>query len=80
MNPYAGHSDQQIIKGHLMLIENNLLNRDEAANYLNQKTNTLAVWACNKRYDLPYIKIGRRVLYKKSDLDAFIAANRVGGC
>ncbi|MEO6118600.1 MAG: helix-turn-helix domain-containing protein [Methylotenera sp.] len=56
-----------------------LLNRSEAAAYLGIKTETLAVWACNKRYKLAYIKIGSRVLYRQSDLDSFIASNLVGG-
>lgn len=56
-----------------------LKNRSHAAEYLGVKTETLAVWACNKRYSLPYIKIGRRAMYRQSDLDAFIASNIVGG-
>ncbi len=54
-----------------------LLTRDEAANYLGIKAQTLAVWASAKRYSLNYVKIGRRVLYRQTDLDAFIAANTV---
>jgi excisionase family DNA binding protein len=57
----------------------NLINRCQAAAYLGIKEDTLAVWACNKRYSLPYIKIGRRVMYRQSDLDAFIESNLVGG-
>lgn len=33
---------------------------------------TLAVWACVKRYELPYVKIGRLVKYRRSVLDDFI--------
>lgn len=58
---------------------NHLLNRCEAADYLRIKKETLAVWACNKRHELKYVKIGRRVLYRKLDLDAFIESNLVGG-
>ena len=32
---------------------------------------TLAVWRCIKRYDLPFLKIGRSVRYKKSALRKF---------
>lgn len=60
-------------------LNNHLLNRCEAADYLRIKKETLAVWACNKRHPLPYIKVGRRVLYRQSDLDAFIESNVVGG-
>jgi excisionase family DNA binding protein len=49
-----------------------LLTRKEAADFLGTAENTLAVWACNKRYNLPMIKIGKLVRYKKSDLIAFV--------
>lgn len=49
-----------------------LLSRKEAAAYLGVKEQTLAVWLCTKRYNLPIVKIGRLVKYKKADLDAFI--------
>lgn len=52
-----------------------LLSRKEAAAYLGVAEQTLAIWKCTKRYDLPYVKIGKLVKYKKSDLDAFIARN-----
>lgn len=44
----------------------------EAAAYLNLAENTLAVWRCTRRYDIPYIKVGRLVRYRKSALDAFL--------
>ena len=49
-----------------------LLSRKEAANFLGVTEHTLAVWACNKRYSLPYVKIGRLVKYRYSDLIKFI--------
>lgn len=59
------------------LTQSDLLTRKQAAEYLGLKSSTLAVWACNKRYDLPMIKIGRLVKYKLDDLDKFIAHNTV---
>lgn len=56
----------------------NLLNRKQTAASLSIKEQTLAVWASTKRYDLPYIKVGRRAMYAPADIDAFIARNRVG--
>jgi excisionase family DNA binding protein len=56
-----------------------LRSRREAANYLGVAPQTLAVWACTKRYHLPLIKIGRHVKYRQSDLDAFIERNTYGG-
>ena len=32
---------------------------------------TLAVWRSTKKYNLPYVKIGRYVRYRKSDLRKF---------
>lgn len=49
-----------------------LLTRDEAAKYLGISPRTLAVWACVKRYQLPYVKMGRLVKYRRSVLDNFI--------
>lgn len=49
-----------------------LLDRKSAARYLRVSPGTLAVWACTKRYDLKFLKIGRAVRYRQSDLDAFI--------
>lgn len=56
-----------------------LIDRKEAANYLGIKPQTIAAWACHGRYPLPYVKIGRRAMYRQSDLDAFIERNVVGG-
>ncbi|MDX2073589.1 MAG: helix-turn-helix domain-containing protein [Alphaproteobacteria bacterium] len=52
-----------------------LLNRKEAAEYLGIKEHTLSVWASEHRYDLPYVKVGRLVKYRLSDLAAFVARN-----
>lgn len=54
-------------------------NRVEAAEYLGVKPHTLDVWACTKRYDLKYIKVGRLVKYKKEHLDEFLSSRLVGG-
>jgi len=56
----------------------NLLTREQAAHYLGVTPRTLAVWACNKRYNLPFVKVGRLVKYRKADLDAFIARRTIG--
>jgi hypothetical protein len=46
-----------------------LLTRQEAAAYIGVQPNTLATWACTQRYDLPYVKVGRNVRYRKQDLE-----------
>jgi excisionase family DNA binding protein len=48
------------------------LSNQEAASYLGVKPETLDVWRSSGRYSLPFVKIGRRVFYRKSDLDSFI--------
>ncbi len=49
-----------------------LLTRREAAEYLGVLEQTLAVWACTKRYNLPVVKVGSLCKYRRSDLERFI--------
>ena len=55
-----------------------LLDRPAAAAYLGVQPHTLSVWACTKRYNLPYVKVGRCVRYRLQDLDTFIQCNAHG--
>lgn len=57
------------------MYENQLLSRREAAAFLGLNEGTLAVWATTQRYDLPYVKVGRSVRYRMSDLEGFIERN-----
>ena len=50
-----------------------LLNVDEAADFLGITAHTLDVWRCTKRHLIPYLKIGRLVKYRKSDLENWLA-------
>ncbi|NJL71925.1 MAG: helix-turn-helix domain-containing protein [Candidatus Competibacteraceae bacterium] len=52
-----------------------LLSRKEAASYLGVAEQTLAIWKCTRRYNLPCVKVGRLVKYRRADLDKFIADN-----
>lgn len=45
---------------------------DEAADYIGVEPHSLEVWRSTKRYDIPYVKIGSKVFYRRSDLDVFI--------
>ena len=49
----------------------------EAAEYLGVSANSLETWRCTNRYALKYVKVGGRVKYRQSDLDAFLAARTV---
>lgn len=52
--------------------DNGLFTEKQATKYLDLKPGTLGVWRCTKRHDLPYIKIGRNVRYRVSDLDDWL--------
>lgn len=54
-----------------------LLTRREAAQYVGSTEGTLATWACTKAVQIPYLKIGRSVRYRRSDLDAWLATRVV---
>ncbi len=57
---------------------NRLYTRAETAAMLRLKEQTLASWVCNGTAGLPYLKISRRVLYRGSDINAFLAASMRG--
>ena len=44
----------------------------QAADYLGVKVETLGVWRCTRRHPIPFVKVGRKVCYRKSDLDRYI--------
>ena len=48
-----------------------LLTPQDVAIRLGVSTTTLSTWRCTKRYPLPYVKVGRLVRYRVSDVDAF---------
>lgn len=52
--------------------ERDLLNSAEAAEYLRVTPHTLAVWRSEKRYNLPFARVGRFVRYRREDLQRFI--------
>lgn len=60
-----------------MEVKSNLVSRERAAEFLGVRPQTLAAWASSRRYALPFVKIGRRVMYRLSDLQSFIDANVV---
>ena len=49
-----------------------LMSTKKAAEYLNVSAGTLNNWRCGKSVQIPYIKLGGSVRYKKESLDAFI--------
>ncbi len=55
-----------------------LCTREQAAEYLGVKPQTLAVWATTKRYHLPMVKVGSLVRYRLADLEKFLESRTVG--
>ncbi|MDU9390506.1 MULTISPECIES: helix-turn-helix domain-containing protein [Pseudomonas] len=45
----------------------------QAAQVLGAKASTLSVWRSTGRYNLPFLKVGRLVRYRVSDLAIFLA-------
>ena len=60
-------------------ISNCLMTPEEVAEYLKISKETLNVWRCTKRYNLPYVKAGRLVRYRSEDVETFIASRMQGG-
>jgi hypothetical protein len=48
-----------------------------AGAFLKTKESTLAVWRSTGRYDLPFVKVGRKVCYRVGDLVAFVESRTV---
>ncbi|QUN06824.1 helix-turn-helix domain-containing protein [Shewanella yunxiaonensis] len=51
---------------------NSLLTPQQVAEMLGVTEGTLSVWRCTGRYPLRFVKVGRRVMYRQADIDAFI--------
>lgn len=49
-----------------------LLTEDEAAALLNIQPATLATWRVRGRPNLPFVRVGRCVRYRRQDISAFI--------
>lgn len=49
-----------------------LLTNQQTSDILSVTTGTLAAWRSSKRYDLPYVKVGRNVRYRLSDVMAWL--------
>ncbi|WP_254789413.1 helix-turn-helix domain-containing protein [Variovorax sp. OV329] len=55
-----------------------LLDDIRAAKFLGVAPKTLPVWRSTRRVEIPYIKIGRCVRYRLSDLQRFVEAKTIG--
>ena len=59
-------------------IPNPLISTEEAAEILGLEPATLVNWRCTRRYPLPFVRIGRSIRYRLSDLELFIEKNVFG--
>lgn len=53
---------------------NELLTDKEAAQFL--RLSTLTLWRLRKRGELPFVRLATKLLYRRSDLIAFIERNQ----
>jgi len=56
-------------------MDSDLVNLNEAAKILRLKPSTMRAWVLRRR--IPFVKLGRRVLFRRSDLEALIARSVV---
>jgi len=49
-----------------------MLDDKSAAELLDVSTGTLSVWRSTGRYNLPFVKVGRNVRYRRADLEAWL--------
>lgn len=73
------YDNSQYSVGNKQESKSPLIDREKAAQYLGVKPQTLSTWASTQRYVLPFVRVGRRVMYRIADLEAFIKRNTVGG-
>jgi excisionase family DNA binding protein len=60
-----------------MSTDQELLTTREVAKLLKTAYSTLLTWRTTKRYPLKYIKVGRKVLYRRSDVMSFLESRTV---
>jgi Helix-turn-helix domain len=52
-----------------------LLTPEQCSQKIGVPTATLAVWRCRQNVRLKYVKIGRHVRYRLSDIESFVSEN-----
>lgn len=57
--------------------EQHLLSRKDAARLLGVAAETLAVWKCTGRYNLPCVMVGRIPKYRLSDLNHWLTSRTI---
>ena len=59
------------------MTQSSVMTTEQAAAYMGLNPGTLTNWRNLKRYDLPFIKVGKRgyVRYRESDINEFLERN-----
>jgi hypothetical protein len=68
-------TESEIINRLEVISRKSVLNEDEAALYMNRSVN--AMRELRYKWRIPYIKDGRKIQYRRKDLDAYIEKNLV---
>lgn len=55
----------------------NLLTPEQVSETLGITSGTLQIWRTTHRYNLPYIKVGGKVMYRPEDIQDFIKSRRM---
>jgi excisionase family DNA binding protein len=69
-------ASERPIKAHLAKDE--LLTTAQVAEILGLSEGTLSTWRCTRQEEVPYLKIGRCVRYKRSDVEAWVRSWQQG--
>jgi hypothetical protein len=56
-----------------------LLDPKATAEILGCTPETLAVWRCERRYPLRFVRVGRRIFYRPEDIESFIEVRSATG-
>ena len=56
------------------LFDNSMCTAKQAADFLGVTVGTLEVWRSTGRHAIPFVKIGRNIRYKISDLEKFLTS------
>lgn len=62
------------MKRHQKRFDDQTFDNAQAAEYIGVEPSTLNTWRCTKRFAIPFVKVGSKVRYLKSDLDDFLAS------
>jgi Helix-turn-helix domain len=79
-SPVATKKSRRKIRSEVLPDENvnDFLLPREVAAMLRTSVGVLAVWRSTGRVGLPYLRLGSKILYRRSDVDRFLRANEVG--